>query len=1064
MQMIDSLKEIVERACTLTQRLAGRLPSEGSQFEPNQTGARLEQWKKNAAGGHQAKFEEYLNWNGLDISSINEILGPVRLEAGTALPGWAATLGVVLETAAQTRPEEALPRYFDPELPIPFQEILIPFIEVARRKLETRLGESYHLLADQAHASLERYLLLTLSRLSCQALMTDFKVFCATRQISTLFFNPPPVEGNFSCKLYLRFVKGMLEGNLLTFFREYSVLGRLMATALDQWLASVGEFGERLAADWPEIEQVFASGQKLEQVSMADAGLSDNHNGGRTVFKLQFSSSLKLIYKPKALGLEREYNRLLDWLNAQGAPLALKTFEVLPKSNYGWVEFVETGACQDREAVQRYYRRMGMLLSLVHLLDGTDCHYENLIASGEHPVLIDTETLLHPKVPFLPAPGEKGRFMAIMELIENSVLRTAILPVSSGEDEQADYSALAAITEQESTYHLPEWQNVNTDSMLLTFEKIAITPSHNVPKLEGSTIEPGAYLEELVDGFREMYHFLLEHRLELLAPEGPLAPLAGQKVRFLFRNSKVYGLLLNNLLQPKFLREGIDRSLLLEGLGKAFILYDTRPDFWPLLQAEREAMEQMDIPLFSTIADSDTLPLSTGETITNWITTSSYELVQDRLRQMNKAAIEAQMEIIRGSVYAHTSNQKPVLTNTVPVANPLTGMDTTLPLTQAEMVEEALNIAREINRRAIWSQDGSATWLGLFAAPGSSRCQFRPMEHGFYSGHCGVAFFLAALEKVSANSDFRKLALAALASLRQDLRGADAKDLFTLYRLGGWDGWGLMVYALVTISHWLNEPGLIEDARLISDLFTPAKLEPEASPVSLSDAAGAILGLLALYHSTAESQYLDQAIGWAEILPGGQVSGHFQPGVQVDTLPEISTEHLLAVRALMQLYDTTRQERFRQAAHKLALAALKIPFGENESLESLLEANPSYFTALTGLALIYPEGFDNSRLRALIETVSKAGLPYEAWLWNGEFGWPGLFMDASARLNLPELAQVARQKAADLVRCARKNGGYRLFSNLPAQAYSPALFRGTAGIGYQLLRLSYPAIELWPAW
>jgi type 2 lantibiotic biosynthesis protein LanM len=1060
--MIDSLKEIAERACTLPQRLAGRHLSEAFQFEPDQTGARLEQWKKNAAGGHQAKFEEYLGWNGLDIASVNEILGPVKFEAGTVLPGWAVTLGAVLETAAQTHLDEAWPRYFDSELPVPFQEILIPFIEVARHKLETRLGERYQLLAEQAHASLERYLLLTLSRLSCQALMTDFKVFCATRQISTLFFSPPPVEGNFSRKLYLRFVKGMLEGNLLTFFREYSVLGRLMATALEQWLCSVGEFGERLAADWQEIEQVFASGQKLEQVSMAEAGLSDNHNDGRTVFKLQFSSSLKLIYKPKPLGLEREYNQLLRWLNARGAPLPLKTFEVLPKSNYGWVEFVEAAACQDRGAVQRYYRRMGMLLSLMHLLDGTDCHYENLIASGEHPVLIDTETLLHPKVPFLPAPGEKGRFMAIMELIENSVLRTAILPVSSGEADQADYSALAAVTEQESTYHLPRWQNVNTDSMLLTFEKIAITPSHNVPKLEGSTIEPGAYLEELVDGFRQMYHFLLEVRSPLLAPEGPLACLAGQKVRFLFRNSKVYGLLLNNLLQPKFLREGIDRSLQLESLGKAFILYDTRPDFWPLLQAEREVMEQMDIPLFSTTASSTTLPLPPGEIITNWITTSSYELVLNRLRHMNKAAIEAQIEIIRGSVYAHTSNQKTAPAISASSAGPLIEPDTTRPLTPAEMLEEALNIAREINRRAIWSQDGSATWLGLFTAPGSSRCQFRPMEHGFYSGHCGTAFFLAALEKVAAPAGFRKLALAALASLRQDLHSQDAGNLLALYRSGGWDGWGLMVYALVTISRWLNEPGLIADARLISSLFTPEKPEPEASPVALADAAGAILGLLALYHSTSESQYLVQASGWAEMVLAGLDSGLFQPSAQVGTLPEISADHILAVRAFIQLYDTTRQERFRLAAHKLTLAALTIPFGEHESLESLIQANPSYLATLTRLALIYPEGFDNSQLRSLLETVSKAGLPDEAWLWNGEFGWSGLFMDASARLDLPELAQVARQKAAGLVRRARKNGGYRLFSNLPAQAYSPALFRGAAGIGYQLVGLSYPEIKSWP--
>src|SRR3712207_8377597 len=48
-----------------------------------------------------------------------------------------------------------------------------------------------------------------------------------------------------------------------------------------------------------------------------------------------------------------------------------------------------------RSEALRYYERAGMLLCLFYVLEGTDCHYENIIASGEYPVLIDTETLMH---------------------------------------------------------------------------------------------------------------------------------------------------------------------------------------------------------------------------------------------------------------------------------------------------------------------------------------------------------------------------------------------------------------------------------------------------------------------------------------------------------------------------------------------------------------------------------------------------------------------------------------------------------------------------------------------
>ena len=46
--------------------------------------------------------------------------------------------------------------------------------------------------------------------------------------------------------------------------------------------------------------------------------------------------------------------------------------------------------------MRRFYHRQGALLALLYVLDGTDMHYENLIAVGEQPVLVDVETLFHP--------------------------------------------------------------------------------------------------------------------------------------------------------------------------------------------------------------------------------------------------------------------------------------------------------------------------------------------------------------------------------------------------------------------------------------------------------------------------------------------------------------------------------------------------------------------------------------------------------------------------------------------------------------------------------------------
>ena len=86
-------------------------------------------------------------------------------------------------------------------------------------------------------------------------------------------------------------------------------------------------------------------------------------------------------------------------LNEQGAPLPFKVLKVLDRSTHGWVEFVEHLPCRDRDEARRYYERAGMLLSLFYVLEGTDCHHQNIIASGEYPVLIDAETLMHHRAP-----------------------------------------------------------------------------------------------------------------------------------------------------------------------------------------------------------------------------------------------------------------------------------------------------------------------------------------------------------------------------------------------------------------------------------------------------------------------------------------------------------------------------------------------------------------------------------------------------------------------------------------------------------------------------------------
>lgn len=127
-------------------------------------------------------------------------------------------------------------------------------------------------------------------------------------------------------------------------------------------------------------------------------GLSHPHDDNRCVLALTFGDGSRLVYKPRDLTIDLAFASLLDWLGQRGLPLRLMMPRLVNCESYGWVEFIAPASCPDGAAITRFYRRAGQLLALLHVLGGIDCHFENVIAHGEHPVVVDCETVLHPRL------------------------------------------------------------------------------------------------------------------------------------------------------------------------------------------------------------------------------------------------------------------------------------------------------------------------------------------------------------------------------------------------------------------------------------------------------------------------------------------------------------------------------------------------------------------------------------------------------------------------------------------------------------------------------------------
>lgn len=1069
------IEEIVERASTITERLnSGFVLDQPPENDPI-VDSRIEQWCQVVAQGDWEKFEQRLAWDGLDLSTVRCVLGSVRLSNDQQLPTWAKTLDKCLQANTAVNldslTDSGKNRFLNPQSQLPFEEVLLPFIYVARQNLLASAGNHYNLVSEKAHASLERGLLRWLSFLCSSPLELEFSVFRASRK-STLARLKGKLSGANSNQQYQDFIQTLLTGGLLAFFQEYPVLARLVATVTDLWVDANNEFLWRLASDWSEIQSTFQDETELGQVVAVRPFLSDRHHNGRSVTAVTFVSGLKLIYKPKDLSIEQAYFQLLAWLNEHEVPLSFKLLKVLNRSNYGWVEFVEAKPCKDKQEVRQYYQRFGVLLCLVHVLQATDLHFQNIIACGEHPVLIDIETLMHPWRQSCETLEKKKVQCLAKQQLEHSVLRTSLLPKwQLGLDNQSfDLSGLGGGDQQKTTLRMQKWRNVNTDDMRLSYEHGTTQRSVNTPSLDGVNLALNDYLEEIVDGFRQMYWFLINHQQAILAPDGPLTVLAHQPVRFVFRRTKIYSLISAITLDPKFLRDGADRSVYLDILSRGMLSPTAnKPLFWSLLDVEKQALEQMDIPLFAARSDSDGLTIAANQTIEKCFTQPSFNLVVSRLKQLNQQDLEQQISFIRGSIYSRIADEAHQESQ---VQHTCVNLDAVADLTKQELIQQAIAIAEDLKTQAICSADGSATWIAPQYLLEFQRFQLQPLGYNLYDGVCGVALFLAALEKVTGGAGFRDLALGALQTLCQDVQSS-ASALVSEVGIGGAVGCGSMIYGLVRSSQFLEEPNLLESARHLAAVITPDSIAADGKFDVISGAAGAILGLLALHQVCVDRDVLAQAIACGEHLLHHRVvndSNHRTWAFKGKLLTGFSHGAAGIAYALLRLYQATGETAFREAsleanAYESSVFLPEVgnwPDFRYPQTQKGFTCMCSWCHGAAGIGLARVAALDildtdaiQQDIQAAVNTTRQLDLKGRDYLCCGNLGRVEFLLSAARKLSQPQLLETAMKQTAQVVTRAKQQGTFGYGASL---AYHPGFFQGAAGIGYELLRLAAPDI------
>jgi type 2 lantibiotic biosynthesis protein LanM len=1056
---------------------------------------RIQTWRKSTAKDIQEQFQKRLDWDRLDIEQVKRLFGNNIQLDDSFKPKWSITLSELLESFKNLDSRPLIPSPDDGNNPCPFNELYMPMLSFARDKILNRLGHQIFptnslvegVLSMNAYLQLERGLLQTLFNASAKTFYYEYSL---SRSFGHNLLNMLSLkkESNSSTELYKKFVHSHLIDGFQTLFKKYPVLARFIGLIIDFWVEATAEFIERLSKDYSEINTFYnpSSNNALGQVAEINVGISDLHNNHHSVVILTFDSGLKLVYKPKNLGLEKAFCEFLHWCNHESSKadddsvlLPFKILKILNKPDYGWVEFLPHEPCISEQAASNFYVRSGQLLCVLYLLGATDCHSENLVASGEDLVLVDMETTLQHEAKLIVNLDDTSAFATASTQLADSVLRTGLMPMWEFTSDQSiayDLSGLGSVDNEPVPTPILTWKAINTDDMYPTFEETCRPMEANTPILNGKVLSPAKYVEDLTTGFEKMFNFLCANKELLLSEESPLNSLYAQDARFIFRPTRIYATLLGRVMTPEHLKHGLDWSIEVDILSRSFLESEKKPLSWPILTKEAEALYQLDIPYFSSSASSDDLSLGNGEVLSKYFRESCSNQILRRLSMLDSHICQQQKELIRLSFHAKDASilQQTQTKQASPGSKDPLACEAIDP---DEFIAESEKIAAEIEKHAIIGSDHGYSWISLGYVVNAERFQLRPLGYSFYDGNCGISLFFAALAHVTGREKYYDNALRSISQLRTYLQSGQGEN--DGMDLGGGTGIGSIIYTLAKASKFLQLPELANEAIALSQHITVNAIESDKKHDIIGGVSGAILGILAL----GEDQ--------EGLLPKATACGkHLIKFCQENYQPQkpnprglVGFSHGAAgiAYALLRLYAATNNHDFLEAARQ-AISYENLLFFPTEGnwREITPIYNPSsppvFWTTwchgAPGIALGRIGGYSiDSNEKILqdidigLQTTQNVDFQELDHICCGNMGRAEIMLVASEKLGRPEWEAQACGLGSRVVRKAREDGHYQLFADLPGSVFNPSFFQGASGIGYHLLRLAdpskLPSVLLW---
>ncbi|MGH4027379.1 DUF4135 domain-containing protein [Actinomycetota bacterium Odt1-20B] len=332
-----------------------------------------------------------------------------------------------------------------------------------------------------------------------------------------------------------------------------------------------------LAADDAPLTRLFATG-------------ADLHNDNRQVVGVEVAGGGKVVFKPRAL-VSDAFVR--DLYTAADQHLTYSLRECAPASvtigGHGWQSYVTPRPMTGADQVARYFYRFGALCALFGAIGASDLHDENLLAAGENPCVIDTETMVRPNA----GVDNDSLPHVLINQLKLSVVSTMLVPMANPNSPIDLVMAGVGIDgDQTSKMKRPVIHDSTTDGVRVRWEQVTHRQTDNVPRLGERPLSPVDHFGDILSGYRDALRAVRGDGIGKVLDAYPDMP-----VRCLIRSTMVYTRFLDAATHPDYLRE-------IEEAERVFGLLGTYPDYLSpeaavyVGEQERAALHTGNVPYF----------------------------------------------------------------------------------------------------------------------------------------------------------------------------------------------------------------------------------------------------------------------------------------------------------------------------------------------------------------------------------------------------------------------------------------------------------------------------------